>query len=603
MFCSQILRNKIVLTALFLLLSQNVFGQQTAAIVQANSAKELVGLWEAKRRFGPDVRGTLLITKGKSGWKAEIAGHSAPVKLEGDSVFLELPDGKGKFQGKFDARRTKIVGHWIQPAGVEFGISASPVTLTKKERDGWRGTVVPLDDAMTFYLMVKARDDGSTGAFLRNPERNLGWTRYRADHIERAGESVKLFAANKGNEKGRVIAEGTYNADSETLSIYLNRGGTYDFRRVAADEMSDFYPRGRPTAPYVYAPPPQLDDGWQTGTLEEVGISRAGIEKFIQMIIDTPIDSVNAQEDHGILIARHGKLVLEEYFHGENREKPHDTRSAAKSIASELVGAAIYSGVPVNSADSVYQVMNGGVFPPDLEPRKRALTLEHLLTMSSGLDCDDWDTPENSPGYEDNFWDQDKEPDFYKWAMALKMIRAPGEKAVYCSAGANLAGGVVARAARQSPQTLFQKLLAEPLDIKRYYLSLSPSGDYVLSGSSRFQPRDFMKFGQLHLNDGTWNGRRIYTPEWSRRATSHLVEFTSGNRTREYGYLWWLKNYSYKGRNVRAYYASGMGGQIVMAIPDLDLVMAFYAGSYNDAGGSKATNVYVPEYILPAIDN
>jgi CubicO group peptidase (beta-lactamase class C family) len=88
-----------------------------------------------------------------------------------------------------------------------------------------------------------------------------------------------------------------------------------------------------------------------------------------------------------------------------------------------------------------------------------------------------------------------------------------------------LAGGVVARAARQSPQTLFQTLLAEPLDIKRYYLSLSPSGDYVLSGSSRFQPRDFMKFGQLHLSDGMWNGRRIYTPEWSRRATSHLVEF------------------------------------------------------------------------------
>lgn len=599
---SKLSRNKIILTALFLLFSQNAFGQQIAATIQANSAKELVGLWEAKRRFGPDIRGTLLIRQSKSEWQAEIAERSAPAKVEGNSVFLELQNGEGKFQGEFDARRTRIVGHWIQPAGVEFGTLASPVTLTKKDRNHWSGTVVPLDDRMTFYLMVKTKDDGSIGAFLRNPERNLGWTRYRADHIERAGESIKLYAANKGNDKGRVIAEGKYNADSETLSIYLNRGGTYDFRRVATGETSDFYARGRPRAPYVYTQPPKLDDGWQTGTLEGVGISRAGIEKFIQMIVDTPIDSVNAQEDHGVLIARHGKLVLEEYFHGENREKPHDTRSAAKSIAAELVGAAIQSGVPVKTSDSVYRVMNGGVIPPDLEPRKRALTLEHLLTMTSGFDCDDGGSPKNSPGYEDNFWDQDKEPDFYKWTLALNMIRQPGEKAVYCSAGANLVGGVVARAAKQSPQELFQKLLADPLGIKRYYLSLSPAGDFVLAGSARFEPRDFMKFGQLHLSDGVWNNRRIYTPEWSRRATSPLVEFTSGNRTRQYGYLWWLKDYLYKGRNVRAFYASGMGGQIVMAIPELDLVMAFYAGSYNDTGGSKATNVYVQEYILPSID-
>jgi CubicO group peptidase (beta-lactamase class C family) len=597
----QTLKTKIILTALFLLLSDKAFGQQTGATIQANSAKELVGLWEAKRRFGPDVRGTLLITEGKSGWQAEIAGHSAAVKVEGDSVFLELLNGKGKFHGKFDARRTRIVGHWVQPAGVEFSTSASPVTLTKYGRNAWRGTVVPLDDAMTFYLMIKLRDDGLIAAFLRNPERNLGWTRYRVDHIEREGASVKLFAANKGAEKGRVIAEGNYNAESGILSVYLNRGGTYDFRRVADNELSNFYPRGRPLVPYVYSPPPQLDDGWQTSTLEEAGISRAGIEKFIQMIVDTPIDSVNAQEDHGILIARGGKLILEEYFHGENREKPHDTRSATKSVASDLAGAAIHSGVPVKITDFVYRVMNGGEFPPGLEARKRALTLEHLLTMSSGFDCNDWDSPENSPGYEDNFWDQDKEPDFYKWTLDLEMIRAPGEKAVYCSAGANLVGGVVARAAHQSTQTLFQKLLAEPLGIKRYYLPLSPAGDYTMSGSARFEPRDFMKFGQLHLNGGVWNGRRVYTPEWSRSATSRSVEFTAANRTYQYGYLWWLKNYSYKGRNVRAYYASGLGGQIVMAIPELELVMAFYAGSYNDAGGAKATNVYVPEYILPAL--
>lgn len=202
----------LIITVLLALISAT---SPTRIATAQSNAKELVGLWEAKRRFGPDIRGTLLITQSKREWRAEIAGHSAPVKLEGDSVFLELPDEKGKFQGKFDTRRTKIGGHWIQLSGVEFGTTASPVTLTKYGRDDWRGDVAPLDDTITFYLMIKVRDNGSTDAFLRNPERNLGWTHYRIERIERAGDSVKLFAADKGSGKERVLAEGTYNADSE----------------------------------------------------------------------------------------------------------------------------------------------------------------------------------------------------------------------------------------------------------------------------------------------------------------------------------------------------------------------------------------------------
>jgi CubicO group peptidase (beta-lactamase class C family) len=222
--------------------------------------------------------------------------------------------------------------------------------------------------------------------------------------------------------------------------------------------------------------------------------------------------------------------------------------------------------------------------------------------MSSGFDCDDWDTPERSPGYEDNFWNQNKEPDYYKWTMELKIVHEPGTKAFYCSAGANLVGGVVARAARQSAQELFHKLLAEPLGIKRYYLMVSPAGDFSLTGGARFPPRDFMKLGQLHLNGGTWNRRKIFTPEWSRRATSTSVT-EIGGRKRQYGYLWWINEYPYKGRTVRAYFAAGNGGQIVMAIPDLDLVIAFYGGNYNDPALFIPQNVYVPQHILPALND
>lgn len=587
---------RLLLASVFVLLFISPVVRVSTA--QSNSASKLTGLWQAKRRFGPDVKGTLLISQVKNDWWAEIAGKKVQAKLAGDAIPFELPGGQGSFQGKLDLRRSRIVGHWIQPWTIEGGPYASPVTLTTKGRGEWRGDVSPLDASMTFYLMIKAAEDGSVSAFIKNPERNLGFRQYPVAQIELEEGSVRLISATKGAEKGRVIAEGKFAADPETLSIYFqNRGVSFDFTRVAANEASDFYPRGRPTANYVYAPPPAFDDGWPTASVEDVGISRSGIEKFIQMIIDTPIDSVKSPEVHGVLIARHGKLVVEEYFHGESRDKPHDTRSAAKSLTATMIGAAINAGVPLKASSPVYQVMNGGTFPTDLEPRKRALTLEHLLTMSSGLDCDDSD--EKSPGREDYMVDESGATDFYKYTMDLKMIREPGEKAVYCSVNPNLAGGVLKAAARRSLPELMQELIAEPMQIKRYYMPLTPSGDAYMGGGVRFLPRDFMKLAQLYVNEGTWNGHKILTPEWTRRATSPLYKFSETSKS-SYGYLWWLLDYPYKGRTVHAYYASGNGWQHAIGIPELDLVIGFYAGNYQDS--LPLHRDYVPNWILPAVD-
>jgi hypothetical protein len=101
-----------------------------AQTVEPRTAQQLAGLWEARQRYGPDVRGSLLIRQLNGGWWAEIAGRSAQAKMTGEAITFELPDGKGSFQGKFDARRTRIAGHWIQPVTVANGTPyASPVTL------------------------------------------------------------------------------------------------------------------------------------------------------------------------------------------------------------------------------------------------------------------------------------------------------------------------------------------------------------------------------------------------------------------------------------------------------------------------------------------
>jgi CubicO group peptidase (beta-lactamase class C family) len=572
-------------------------GAPTVASAESD-AGELSGLWQAKRRFGPDIRGALLISRDGDDWRAEIAGRTVPASITGEAISFRLADGRdGEFRGTFDAARTTITGHWIQERRVDGGMPyASPVILAQSATNQWRGNVLPLDDALTFYLMVTPGPNGSAAAFLRNPERNLGWFRYRATALERDGDKLRLIASPTG-EQPRAVAEGSYRRDPETLSFYFDFGGTYDFARVEKARTSDFYPRGTPGANYTYTKPPQLDDGWQTASVEEVGLSRDQIERFIRKLIATAIDSPSAQEDHAVLIARRGKLVVEEYFHGESRERAHDTRSAAKSVASDLFGAALHAGLPVSTTARVYRVMNGGTTPAGLEARKQALTVEHLLTMSSGFACDEGDP--DSPGYEDKMWEQTTHPDFYAWTLDLPMARDPGEKAVYCSANPNLVGGVIARATGRYLPALFQELIAGPLEIRWYYLPLSPTGDFTLTGGARFLPRDFLKLAQLHLNGGTWNGRRVYSRGWSEQATA--ARYPMGSKS-QYGYLWWMMDYPYKDRTVRAYFAAGNGGQISMAVPDLELAMAFHAGNYNDAGGRTATDVYVPQYILPAVD-
>ena len=576
---------------LLLVLVASPLSAQTAQ----GSATDLAGLWEAKLRFGPDIRGPLIIEHAAGAWRAGIAGRSAEAQLAGDTITFELRDGDGGFRGRLLEGRGRIVGHWIQAITATSGSRfASPITLTRAgPAEQWRGEVDPVADEFTMYLKVEPKPDGSMRAFLENPERNLG--RFiRVASLERAGDVVRLRAAPANGQPGSVLAEGVLRDD--VLSIPL-RGGTYDFRRAAPNSASDFYPRGRPGvgAAYTYRVPVSLDDGWPVGTPEQVGLSRAALETLVRTIIDAPIDSVSSLETHGVLVARHGKLVLEEYFHGEHRDKPHDTRSAAKSLTATLLGAAIYAGTPLTPRSLVYQVMNGGTLATDLDPRKRALTLEHLLTMSSGLDCDDSDP--NSPGNEDVVAEQTAEPDWWKVTLALKTIRDPGERPVYCSVQPNLVGGVLRKAARRPLPELFHNLLAEPLGIRRYWLNLMPTGEAYMGGGVRFLPRDFMKLGQLMINGGTWHGRRIVSAEWAKRATSPLLQFGS----QRYGYLWWVMDYPYKGRTIQAFYAGGNGGQVVMGIPALDLVVAFYGGNYSDRVGFQVQERLVPEYVLPAV--
>lgn len=507
----------------------------------------LDGLWAARRDF-PAVGGTLRLTAER----AEIGGQSAPITMKNGEVAFELPNGAGAFRGH--VRGDRIVGHWIQPPTVWGGAEyATPVTLTRAAF-GWSGDVKPIADHMTLFLSIS----GDKG-FFRNPERNIG----------------RFLDAQKAIAQAKL--------DGDTLSIPLpDAGGTFDFHRATPADEAVLYPRGKNPKPYVYREPLQENDGWQVASLEDAGIERAAIGKFIDKLDAVPMDSIHASYVDSVLIARHGKLVLEEYFHGDNPDEPHDTRSAAKSLTDVLVGAAkLPDTTPVYAATE--------------DPLKKAMTVANLLMQNSGLDCDDDD--DNSPGNENVMQSQKAQPDWYAYTLALKNVRPPGEKSVYCSCQPNLAGGVLQRKSGVWLPDLFETLVAEPMQMHNDALFLTPTRDAYMGGGVRLTSRDFLKLAQMMMDGGRWNGKQIVSADWAKKSTSRLT--TIGDSM--YGYLWWLADYPYNGRKVRAFFAAGNGGQIAMAIPELDLAIAFTGGNYSDAVGRIPQRDLVPQDILPAV--
>ncbi|MEM7430295.1 MAG: serine hydrolase [Pseudomonadota bacterium] len=581
----------------------------------ADNDEDLVGLWETYKRFGPDVEGPIIINQGLD--QAEVGPFVVDattnkrlffkhVEPEGGDrlTFVELtdftrtsfrlPNGLGEFKGRMDDGELR--GHWIQPAPIQIGQRmASPVTLTQTESGLWRGKIKPLSAEYTFYLRITLGDEDRLTTFLRNPDRNLGvFTNIR--RIDKNGRDLSFLGSFRFRDEERELATGSYDADNDILTMVLPpwRGGSYDFRRVMDDTHSAFHARALNAGAWQYRPPPQLDDGWPTATLSEVGIDEATLRGMIDNEIRNVDDHISSHRVHGILIARHGKLVFEEYFHGFDRNTPHDTRSAAKSLASMLVGAVIQFGLPVNVDTPVYATLRDE--DADRDPRADAMTLQHLLAMSSGLYCDDNDY--NAPGNENTMQEQTDEPDWYEYTLNVPMAHEPGERGIYCSANTNLIGAVLSESTGFELIDLFSDLLAEPLGIDTYYLGLQPTGEPYLGGGSRWLPRDFMKLGQVMLNGGTWDGWRILSEEWVEASTSPQIKIGD----RDYGYQWWINHYPYKDGTVSAFFAAGNGGQIVMGVPELDLLIAFYGGNYSDSIMRRAQQVLIPEYILKAVD-
>jgi CubicO group peptidase (beta-lactamase class C family) len=350
-------------------------------------------------------------------------------------------------------------------------------------------------------------------------------------------------------------------------------------------------PQGQDSAlDYRYHPPANLHDGIAVGDIARSDLGAATADAIVRGVLDGTYKDV-----HSVLLYQHGKLVMEEYFYGYSVQRPHQLRSATKSIVSALAGIAVDRGALSGTSEAVLPQMGYASYAnPD--PRKAELTLGNFLSMSSGLDCNDHSS--TSPGRETVI---DDAPDWVKATLDLPMIAEPGTKGYYCSGGVAVVGRLTENAVHMRLPEFAQANLFGPLGISR----ADWVWNYDLTNADKeysqihLRPRDMLKIGILFAHGGRWHGHQMISTSWVRASLAEQSHVDNVS----YGYFWWRPwlNVETPGgsEHVDVVAAQGNGGQKIYLVPQYDLVAVFTAGGYN--AESTPPNTIMAKIVLPAL--
>ncbi len=361
-------------------------------------------------------------------------------------------------------------------------------------------------------------------------------------------------------------------------------------RNISVNAANLAVPRPKDAPPYQYQRPKDRNDGIAVGTIVQTDLGPDMPDKIVRGILDGTWKDV-----HSVLLYQHGKLVLEEYFYGYDVDRQHQLRSATKSIVATLAGIAVDQHAIQSVNERVLPHMAYASYQnPD--PRKADITLRDMLTMQSGLACNDHDS--KSPGNELII---DDTPDWVKATLDLALINRPGTKGSYCSGGVAVVGRMIENATHSYLPEFAQKTLFGPLGVG----SSQYSWNYKLTNENKeysqihLRPRDMLKIAILYKNAGEWHGRRILSAGFAQDALSAISQVDET----EYGYYWWhpwLNVQTSSGaRHIYMSAAQGNGGQKIFILPQYDFVAVFTAGAYN--AGSSAPNKIMTGLILPKL--
>ncbi len=338
-------------------------------------------------------------------------------------------------------------------------------------------------------------------------------------------------------------ASTAYHGDGTGCTLAEQRPDLPSLPPIAHEEPEAAWPLG---AGGPVDPPPGVDVGALTAAIDTA---------FVE---DDP--QGRARNTRAVVVVHDGQLLAERYAEGFDAATPLLGWSMAKSVASALVGHTVGAGQLERSEQDLR--------PGWRDDERADITLEHLLTMTSGLEFEEVYDPDTdatqmlfTPG------------DAGAFAAQKSLEHPPGEVWSYSSGTTNILCDLVQEATGSGPE-LAHEVLFRPLGMTSAVLEPDASGGLVCSSFMYATARDWARFGQLYLDGGVWEGERLLPEGWVDASTTPISEATGT----PYGYQWWL-NEGPDGRlrmpsvPADAYWASGNEGQQVVVVPSAGLVV------------------------------
>ncbi|WP_422858099.1 serine hydrolase domain-containing protein [Flagellimonas sp. S174] len=458
-----------------------------------------------------------------------------------------------------------------------------PRTESNKYIGDWNAFMVDnglQSDDIMLYTELTEGDNLVAYPFFGDQRFRGAW----AEDFKRQGDTLLFKDGNTGLNFRAKLLDGTIELEifltdvliTKTSLTHTTEGWDYNSDAVDQSQSSDT--------------PAQLNDGWTTANGKDFKIDTKQLDRLIQ--------DVHAQKlvnTHSVLIAKENKLVFETYFDGNNANIPHDLRSASKSISSAVIGIAIDEGILESVDESLYSFIPKE-YQHTKDDQKAKIRIKDLLTMSSGMDV-------NKLASEDYYQNPSNPNSWLQTVLEAPMVNEPGTYFDYGSANPFLLGVCLNARLDMPMETYMHEKLFAPLGITNY-INQTDDTERVpyFGGGMLLTSRDLLKFGQLFLNQGEWNGKQVISAEWVAESFGKYGRLQDTRDKNEYGYLWWHDSYEVNGKPIAAIEARGAGGQFIFILPELEAVVVMTSGNFRNRKGNQPRDI-LQEYILPALAN
>ena len=420
---------------------------------------------------------------------------------------------------------------------------------------------------------------------LTSDEPGNDWYGFRAENLYVEGDSL-YFERFWGLEKyyGRFVKDGNEFSGFKVLIDSTDVGFTMkkmDSEPAHLDPALGRNSRGK----YEYRQPAVSSDFPGTASLTEAGMDREKITRLVNRVLEQESPNI-----HSLLISWKGKPVLEEYFYGYSSDRLHWVHSVTKSITSGMVGISVDKGFLENIDEPVFSY-----FPENGSTKwlreKYDIRIRNLLEMAAGIQ---WNSLALGEANDDI--DMYKADAIIPYIMNKDLAYTPGTFFTYNNGLSLMIGEILCRASGMPADSLTVKYLFSELGIKDFTWEKYGDGMVNTAGGLRMKPRDMLKFGHLFLEKGNHGGTQVIPSEWVSTSTSEKIFLGD----RGYAYHWWTKDYIVNNILYKTYYAIGYGEQVIIVVPDCELVFVMTAGNFMEP--EHRPFEFIQDYILPSVN-